>query len=160
MLFDPSAVFPQIEKLKGLLAEANVADTEMMVRNGRASRGGVDDDDDDDDSHEGYGSRRRSAGAASSSSAARRGAAAGGAAVGGAAAVAAAAGPQIDRLKAQVAQLQLENQELKDKVVRRTMCLVCECGPASSRGCGSTKGARGGRFWIGKSKQGEGRIGT
>jgi hypothetical protein len=37
---------------------------------------------------------------------------------------------------------------------------MCEGGPTMSCGCGTAKGARGGRFWIGKSKQGEGRIGT
>ena len=114
-----STALSQIEKLKGLLAEANVTEADVMVRGVRASGGG--DDDDDDDDVEGYGGRRRSAGAASSSSAARRGAVAGALAVGGAAA--AAAGPQMDRLKAQVAQLQQENQELKDKVVRRMMGL-------------------------------------
>ena len=126
-----STALSQIEKLKG---QANVTEADVMVRGVRASGGG--DDDDDDDDVEGYGGRRRSAGAASSSSAARRGAVAG--------ALAVAAGPQMDRLKAQVAQLQQENQELKDKVVRRIMLgsgtvarfrpvvwkcvMLCECG--------------------------------
>ena len=42
--------------------------------------------------------------------------------------------------------------------LRRTRWRVikmCECCPTSSRDCGTTKGARDGRFWIGKRRGGE-----
>ena len=113
----------QIEKLKGILAASGGHPVNIS-------------EEDEDDEDEGYGGRRRSAGAASSASAMRRGAAgtaaAAGALGGGAAAAAAAGGAQTDRLRAQIAQLQQENQELKDKMVSRVIpwepvaeCLSC-----------------------------------
>ena len=86
-----------------MLSEASVADTDRMIR----ATGPIGDDDDEEED-----AARSSGGGSRSRHVAR-----GGAATAVAVAAAAPGAVQLDRLRAQVAQLQQENEDLKAQMV-------------------------------------------